>query len=79
LSRMKQPEASRAVESALDDVVPSVRLTAVAELKHLGTRTSQRKLMMLARTDPDGQVRHAAVMAVARTEIPGEDRPARTQ
>jgi HEAT repeat protein len=79
LSRMKQPEASRAVESALDDVVPSVRLTAVAELKHLGTRTSQRKLMMLARTDPDEQVRHAAVMAVARTEIPGEDRSAHTQ
>jgi hypothetical protein len=43
-----------------------VRLTAVAELKHLGTRTSQRKLMALARTDPDADVRHAAMMAIAR-------------
>jgi HEAT repeat protein len=67
LSRMRQPEASRALESALDDVAAAVRLTAVAELKHLGTRTSQRKLMALARTDPDVEVRRAAMMAIART------------
>jgi len=43
-----------------------VRLTAIAELKHLGTRTSQKKLMTLARTDPDGDVRHAATRVLAR-------------
>ena len=70
LSRMKQPDASRAVEAALDDAAAPVRLTAVAELKRLGTRTSQRKLMTLARTDPDAEVRHAAMMAIARAETP---------
>jgi HEAT repeat protein len=71
LSRMRHPDASRVLESALDDASPAVRLTAVEELKHLGTRSCQRKLMALARTDPDADVRHAAVMAVARTETGG--------
>jgi HEAT repeat protein len=68
LSRMKHTDATRAVESALDDASVPVRLTAVAELKRLGTRTSQRKLMVLARTDPDAEVRHAAMMAIARAD-----------
>ena len=72
LGRMKQQDASRAVESALDDPVASVRFTAVEELKHLGSRTSQRKLMALARLDPDTGVRQAAVMAIARTESAGD-------
>jgi HEAT repeat protein len=71
LGRMKRPDASRALESALDDRESLVRLTAVAELKHLGTQSSQRKLMALARTDPDGEVRHAAMRAVAYAEGPG--------
>jgi HEAT repeat protein len=71
LGRMKRPEASRALESALDDRASLVRLTAVAELKHLGTQTSQRKLIALARTDPDGEVRHAAMRAVAHADGPG--------
>jgi HEAT repeat protein len=71
LGRMKRPDASRALESALDDGASLVRLTAVAELKHLGTHTSQRKLMALARTDPDGEVRHAAMRAVAHVDGPG--------
>jgi HEAT repeat protein len=71
LGRMKRPDASRALESALDDRASIVRLTAVAELKHLGTQTSQRKLMALARTDPDGEVRHAAMRAVAHADGPG--------
>jgi HEAT repeat protein len=71
LGRMKRAEASRALESALDDPVSLVRLIAVAELKHLGTQTSQRKLMTLARTDPDGEVRHAAMRAVAHADGPG--------
>ena len=70
LGRMKRPDASRALESALDDRASLVRLTAVAELKHLGTHTSQRKLMALARTDPDGEVRHAAMRAVAHADRP---------
>jgi HEAT repeat protein len=70
LGRMKHPDASRAVESALDDPVPAVRLTAVSELKHLGTRTARRKLVALARTDPDLEVRHASIMAIAGTDGP---------
>ena len=66
LGRMKRADASRALEQALDDRASAVRLAAIAELKHLGTRTSQRKLMTLARTDPDGDVRHAAIRALAR-------------
>jgi len=66
LARMKHPDASRALELALDDPESAVRLTAIAELKHLGTRTSQKKLMTLARTDPDGDVRHAATRVLAR-------------
>lgn len=79
LSRMKQADASRAVESALDDAAAPVRLTAVVELKHLGTRTSQRKLMALARTDPDAEVRHAAMMAIARTDSARELNPSDAQ
>ncbi len=71
LGRMKRPDASRVLESALDDGASVVRLTAVAELKHLGAQTSQRKLMALARTDPDGEVRLAAMRAVARADGPG--------
>jgi HEAT repeat protein len=71
LGRMKRPDASREIESALDDRACLVRLTAVTELKHLGTQTSQRKLMALARTDPDGEVRHAAMRAVAHADAPG--------
>jgi HEAT repeat protein len=71
LGRMKRPEASRALEMALDDGASAVRLTVIAELKHLGTRTSQKKLMALARTDPDGEVRHAAMRAIAHADGPG--------
>jgi HEAT repeat protein len=75
LGRMKHPDASRAVESALDDPVAAVRLTAVSELKHLGTRTARRKLVALARTDPDFEVRHASIMAIAGTDGPGDLTP----
>jgi HEAT repeat protein len=79
LGRMKHAEASRAAESALDDGSPLVRLAAVAELKRLGTRSPQRKLMTLARTDPDVEVRRAAMRAVSRVDEsraePFADRP----
>jgi HEAT repeat protein len=63
---MQQPEASRVVESALEDDVPAVRTTAVAELRRLGSRSAAKKLLALARTDPDVGVRHAAVLAVTQ-------------
>jgi HEAT repeat protein len=40
-----------------------VRSAAAAELRRLGSRNATRKLVMLARTDPDLEVRHAAMMA----------------
>jgi hypothetical protein len=54
------------MEAALDDPVPAVRATVVAELRRLGSRNAARKLLALARTDPDVDVRHAAVMAVTQ-------------
>src|SRR6185503_20877867 len=66
LSRMKHPQASRAVETALEDAAPAVRATAVGELRRLGSRNAVKKLLTLARTDPDIEVRHAAVMAVTQ-------------
>src|SRR4029079_14888680 len=41
LSRMKQPDASRALEAALHDAASSVRLDAVLELKTAGTSSQQ--------------------------------------
>jgi HEAT repeat protein len=70
LSRMKRPDASRALESALDDRTSAVRLAAVSELKHLGSRSAQKKLMAMARTDADAEVRRAAMLAIARLEGP---------
>jgi len=66
LSRMRNLEASRLIEGALDDSSPVVRSAAVAELRRLGSRNAAKKLMALARTDPDAEVRHAAVMAVSQ-------------
>jgi HEAT repeat protein len=72
LGRMKHPEASRSVEIALGDDVPAVRATAVIELRRLGNRSAAKKLLTLARTDPDRAVRDAAVLAVAQhgTDLP---------
>ena len=72
LGRMRQPQASRAIEGALDDAEPSVRLMAIAELKRLGTRSSEPMLARLARVDPDAGVRQAALMALARSENAGQ-------
>ena len=67
LGRMQQPGASRALEAALDDANPAVRLAAIRALKNLGTREPQRKLMTLARTDPEAEVRRAAMFAASRS------------
>jgi len=79
LSRMKNQEASRWIETALDDAVPAVRATAVGELRRLGSRHAAKKLLHLARTDPDLDVRHAAVMAVTqqRGDMPTPDQSER--
>lgn len=75
LGRMQQSGASRALESALDDAHPGVRLAAIRALKNLGTREPQRKLITLARTDPDAEVRRAAMFAASRSGDPGPDSP----
>lgn len=67
LGRMQQADASRALEAALDDSHPAVRLAAIRALKSLGTREPQKKLMTLARTDPDTDVRRAAMFAASRS------------
>jgi len=63
LSRMRHPTATRWIETALNDQHAAVRAAAVAELRRLGSRHAARKLVMLARTDPDSAVRSAATMA----------------
>jgi HEAT repeat protein len=67
LGRMQLADASRALESALDDAHPAVRLAAIRALKNLGSREPQRKLMTLARTDPEAEVRRAAMFAASRS------------
>jgi HEAT repeat protein len=63
LSRMRHTTATRCIETALNDQCATVRTSAVAELRRLGSRHAARKLVMLARTDPDPAVRSAATMA----------------
>jgi HEAT repeat protein len=67
LGRMQHADASRALEAALDDGHPGVRVAAIRALKNLGTREPQKKLMTLARTDPDPDVRRAAMFAASRS------------
>ena len=67
LGRMQLPDASRALESALDDAHPAVRLAAIRALKNLGTREPQRKLVTMARSDPEAEVRRAAMFAASRS------------
>jgi HEAT repeat protein len=73
LGRMQQAGASRALESALDDPHIAVRLAAIRALKNLGAREPQRKLMTLARTDPEIEVRRAAMIAASRSGDGAQD------
>ncbi|MCT7952561.1 HEAT repeat domain-containing protein [Ancylothrix sp. C2] len=61
LTRMKHPRSSEFLISALDDKEPAVRLAAVMGLELLGNRYAERKVALLAYTDPDLTVRRAAV------------------
>jgi HEAT repeat protein len=64
LGRMRRSDASHALETALDDGAPDVRLAALAELRHLGTRGVERRIVALARSDADPLVRRAAMSAL---------------
>jgi HEAT repeat protein len=61
LGRMRRPEASEWLQTALGDEAADVRVAALAELRHLGTRGGRRRIVTLARTDPDARVRRAAL------------------
>jgi HEAT repeat protein len=64
LSRLRQPDASRRLQSALDDASAEVRVAALTELRHLGTRGIERRVAALARSDADPAVRRAALSAL---------------
>jgi HEAT repeat protein len=64
LGRMRHAGASKALARALDDTAAEVRLAATAEVRHLGARAFERKLLALARTDGDAAVRRAALAAL---------------
>src|SRR5262249_60101881 len=66
LGRLRNPEASLAIEAALDDPDGRVRGRAIAELRRLGSRRAAKKLLVLARTDPDDDVRRAAALAMTQ-------------
>ncbi|HST23162.1 MAG TPA: HEAT repeat domain-containing protein [Blastocatellia bacterium] len=66
LGRMKNPLASELLSKALDDEDASVRLAAVNALAHIGSRSAERKLVELMRTDPESNVRRAAQKALSR-------------
>ena len=66
LGRMKRPLASEYLSGALDDGEASVRLAAITALAHLGSRRAERKLVAMARTDSDANVRRAAQRALRK-------------
>lgn len=64
LSRMKIPRATDSLTAALEDSEARVRLAAVSVLSHLGSRRAERRLAILAKTDPSLEVRQAARRAL---------------
>jgi len=66
LGRMRHPEASEALRTALDDERPEVRLAALMALKRLGSLHSERKVWNMVHTDPDPGIRIAAEQALQR-------------
>ena len=61
LGRMTNAAASQRIQTALGDAASEVRLAALAELRHLGTRGIEPRLVTIARADPDPAVRRAAL------------------
>ncbi|MFB2936713.1 HEAT repeat domain-containing protein [Aerosakkonemataceae cyanobacterium BLCC-F154] len=64
LTRLRCPRASELLIVALDDPEQIVRLAAVNGLEHLGNRYAERKIAVMAHTDPDPIVRQAAQKAL---------------
>lgn len=64
LTRLRCPRASELLITALDDREQIVRLAAVNGLEHLGNRYAERKIAIMAHTDPDPIVRQAAQKAL---------------
>lgn len=64
LTRLRCPRASELLITALDDREQIVRLAAVNGLEHLGNRYAERKIAVMAHTDPDPTVRQAAQKAL---------------
>ena len=64
LTRLRCPRASELLITALDDREQIVRLAAVNGLEHLGNRYAERKIAVMAHTDPDPIVRQAAQKAL---------------
>jgi HEAT repeat protein len=64
LARMKHPEASEALRSALDDERKDVRLSALLALQRLGSLISDKKVWNMAQNDSDPGVREAAQQAL---------------
>jgi HEAT repeat protein len=70
LERMKHPDASAAIQRALDDDDATVRESAITALERLGTRGVARKLGAMAQDDPSRAVRRAASAALGRVDDP---------
>jgi HEAT repeat protein len=67
LARMRHPDASAAIRSALDDAEAAVREAAITALDWLGARGNSRRFAQLAKDDPSRAVRRAAAAALGRT------------
>jgi HEAT repeat protein len=66
LGRMKHLPAAELLADALDDQDPAVRIAAANGLARLASRSAERKLVSMSRTDPDAAVRRAAQKALRR-------------
>ena len=66
LARMRHPDASAAIRSALDDADPGVREAAVTALDRLGVRGLAPTFVRLSRDDASRGVRRAAAAALGR-------------
>jgi HEAT repeat protein len=71
LAQMRNPDASAALRTALDDAEADVREAAVTALDRLGARGTGRRFAQMAREDPSRAVRRAAAAALGRaTDAP---------
>jgi HEAT repeat protein len=69
LGRMKHPDASAALRTALEDEDPLVREAAITALDRLGVRGVSMAFAKLARQDPSRVVRRAASAALSRQPV----------